>query len=182
MSHKLPFQILNNQLPDISTPKVFGSLCFSTTLPAHRKKLDSRSRKCIYLGFKFGVKGHLLFDLKNREIFLSRDVIFFEHIFPYKCTIESVTNSPTQSHSDLSDDIFLDIDRYITQSLPSVTIPEHSLLPHNSSTKNMPITSPIYNSSNLTTSIHTPLDIHVAQHHHSPVNTHVDPVSQPNIT
>jgi hypothetical protein len=77
LSQKSPFQILHNSLPDINNLKVFGSLCFATTLSANRKKLDPRSRKCIHLGFKTGVKGYVLFDLKSREIFLSRDVIFF---------------------------------------------------------------------------------------------------------
>ncbi|XP_045802654.1 phosphatidate cytidylyltransferase 1-like [Trifolium pratense] len=63
--------------------KVFGSLCFATTLSAHRKKLDSRSRKCIYLGFKDGVKGHILFDLKSKELFLSRDYCFADFLYRF---------------------------------------------------------------------------------------------------
>jgi hypothetical protein len=61
LSQKSPFQILHNSLPDINNLKVFGSLCFATTLSANRKKLDPRSRKCIHLGFKTGVKGYVLF-------------------------------------------------------------------------------------------------------------------------
>jgi hypothetical protein len=83
LSNKSPFKILYNALHDVSNLKVFGALYYATTLSSHRKKLDSRSRKCIHLGFKSGVKGFVLFDLKSREIFLSRDVIFFETMFPY---------------------------------------------------------------------------------------------------
>jgi hypothetical protein len=89
LSQKCPFQIVYDCLPDISSLKVFGSLCFASTLQANRHKLDSRSRKCVYLGYKQGVKGHILFDLLNKEIFISRDVIFFEHIFPYQSTVPS---------------------------------------------------------------------------------------------
>jgi hypothetical protein len=83
LSNKSPYQVLHNCLPDIDSLRVFGSLCYATTLQHNRRKLDSRSRKCVYLGFRMGVKGHSLFDLQSREIFISRDVVFFEHIFPY---------------------------------------------------------------------------------------------------
>jgi hypothetical protein len=66
LNHQSPYQILHQTLPDISTLKVFGSLCFATTLKANRLKLDSRSRKCLYLGFKPGVKGHILFDIHSK--------------------------------------------------------------------------------------------------------------------
>jgi hypothetical protein len=111
LSHKSPFEILHNTLPDITNLKVFGSLCFATTLSSHRKKLDPRSRKCIHLGFKTGVKGYVLFDLKSKELFLSRDVVFFEAIFPYQ--VSTSTNDQSQPHLnhnsyDTYDDSFLD--------------------------------------------------------------------------
>ncbi|GAU44272.1 hypothetical protein TSUD_133180 [Trifolium subterraneum] len=95
LKQKLPFQMLYNTLPDIDNLKVFGSLVFAATLKANRHKLDSRSRKCILLGFKTGVKGHILFDLKTKEIFISRDVSFFEHIFPYASSSSHTDASPS---------------------------------------------------------------------------------------
>lgn len=113
LSQKCPFQIVYDCLPDISSLKVFGSLCFASTLQANRHKLDSRSRKCVYLGYKQGVKGHILFDLLNKEIFISRDVIFFEHIFPYQSTVSSEPISkPAHSIS--------------AQSLFDDSIPDHN--------------------------------------------------------
>jgi hypothetical protein len=109
LQNKSPYQVLHNALPDFSTLKVFGSLCFASTLKAHRLKLDSRSRKCIYLGSKAGVKGHILFDLHNKELFLSRDVIFFEHLFPYNNISSDTTahrSSPTIPDPAYLDDLF----------------------------------------------------------------------------
>jgi hypothetical protein len=110
LNQKTPFQILFNELPDVSNLRVFGSLVFATTLSNHRKKLDPRSRKCIALGFRSGVKGHILFDLKNKEIFVSRDVIFFEHIFPYKNSSvkasEAIPNSCPSNTLDSYDYLF----------------------------------------------------------------------------
>jgi hypothetical protein len=109
LQNKSPYQVLHNALPDFSTLKVFGSLCFASTLKANRLKLDSRSRKCIYLGSKAGVKGHILFDLHNKELFLSRDVIFFEHLFPYNNISSDTTahrSSPTIPDPAYLDDLF----------------------------------------------------------------------------
>ncbi|KAI5443801.1 hypothetical protein KIW84_012447 [Lathyrus oleraceus] len=81
----------------------------SATLKSNRKKLDSRSRKCINLGHKPGVKGHLLFDLHNKELFISRDVVFFESHFPYKHnpSMPSSAAHTTTHLDDLFDDVFL---------------------------------------------------------------------------
>ncbi|PNX55526.1 retrovirus-related Pol polyprotein from transposon TNT 1-94, partial [Trifolium pratense] len=89
--------MLYNTLPNIEDLKVFGSLVFAATISSHRQKLDSRSRKCTSLGFKPGVKGHILFDLKNKEIFISRDVSFFENIFPYSAKSYTSDISPSSS-------------------------------------------------------------------------------------
>ncbi|KAK2359287.1 hypothetical protein QL285_084673 [Trifolium repens] len=120
LQNKSPYQILHNTLPDFSILKVFGSLCFASTLKAHRLKLDSRSRKCIYLGSKTGVKGHILFDLHTKELFLSRDVSFFEHLFPYnKISSDTTTHIPTPTIPDPAylDDLF----QYSPQNLPTTT-------------------------------------------------------------
>ncbi|MCH83257.1 peptide transporter PTR2, partial [Trifolium medium] len=109
LSQKSPFEVLYNQLPDISNLKVFGCLAYAATLQSHRHKLDSRSRKCVTLGFKSGVKGHILFDLQSREIFISRDVVFFENIFPYASS-DTHLNAKSSSHHTQHSLIFDDLD------------------------------------------------------------------------
>ena len=56
-----PHELLNNKLPDLGFLKVFGCLAFACSLTRHRTKFDSRSRKCIFLGYQHGTKGFLLY-------------------------------------------------------------------------------------------------------------------------
>jgi hypothetical protein len=83
LHNKSPYQLLHNKLPDIESFKVFGSLCFSSTLQSHRTKLCPRARKSVFLGYSVGFKGSVLLDLHSREIYISRNVIYHEHILPY---------------------------------------------------------------------------------------------------
>jgi hypothetical protein len=137
LSQKSPFQMLYDILPDLNNLKVFGSLVFASTLQSNRHKFDSRSRKCISLGLKPGVKGHILFDLKSKEIFLSRDVVFFEHIFPYSNSLHNSDHcSPnaTQRNQILYDDLDF--------TPPSPTLPHNdSHTPNSTSTPTSHTTS-----------------------------------------
>lgn len=66
LSYKSPFALLYNALPDYTSKKVFGCLVCASSSENNRIKLDPRFRECVYLGYKLSVKGHILYDLKNK--------------------------------------------------------------------------------------------------------------------
>lgn len=83
--------MLYNELPNFASLRVFGSLSFATTLIAHMTKLDSRARNVFFfLGFKPGTEEYVLLDILNRNIFISMNVVFHEHIFPLHAHSHSI--------------------------------------------------------------------------------------------
>nr|KYP36406.1 Retrovirus-related Pol polyprotein from transposon TNT 1-94 [Cajanus cajan] len=83
LHNKSPFEIIYNHPFDISILRVFGCLCYTGTITAHRTKLDPRAHLSIFLGFKPYTKGYLVFNLHSRQLVVSRNVIFYEDHFPY---------------------------------------------------------------------------------------------------
>jgi len=100
LNNKCPYEILYKKPPTFLNLKVFGTLCFASTLDNNRTKLDPRARKCVFLGFKTGIKGYVLLDTLSREIFITRNVIFYENIFPFKAVEQCIQTNGDHHDSD----------------------------------------------------------------------------------
>ncbi len=57
---------------------IFGCIAYAHIPKDETKKLDSKAKKCIFLGYGTETKGYRLYDLKKTKVFYSRDVIFNE--------------------------------------------------------------------------------------------------------
>lgn len=78
-----PYFKLYNINPSLSHLRVFGCLCFVSTIKAHRTKFEPRVTPCVFIRYSNSQKGHKVLDLENNKIFISRDVIFHEHHLPF---------------------------------------------------------------------------------------------------
>jgi len=72
---KSPFEVLYGKQPTLDDLKVVGCLCFAHNV-GQSDKFAPRATKCVLPGYTFGLKGYKLYDIENKKIFHSRDVVF----------------------------------------------------------------------------------------------------------
>ena len=77
-----PYTLLYDFKPDLQDLKTFGSPCYVSILISNRGKFESRAKKCLFLGFKFGFRGYVIMDLESKQIYVLRNITFFDHILP----------------------------------------------------------------------------------------------------
>lgn len=80
---KTPYEMLFGVAPQNENLRTFGCLCYAHHIDRTKDKFGARSRACVFLGYPFGTKGWLVYDMDSGEIFVSRDVVFSESVFPY---------------------------------------------------------------------------------------------------
>jgi len=113
LSNQSPYELVYSTKPDFSNLKVFGCLAYTSSANIGKTKLDFRSLKCVFLGYKSGTKGYVLYDLHSKSIFVTRNVIFHENIFPYSFSLPS-----DNSIASIDDSHNCDISMYDFPALP----------------------------------------------------------------
>lgn len=74
---KTPHEVWSDTLANYSGLHIFGCLAYTHV---NEGKLEPRAKKCIFLGYAYGVKGYKLWcpDPKSPKFIVNRDVIFYE--------------------------------------------------------------------------------------------------------
>ncbi|XP_024011200.1 uncharacterized protein LOC112086480 [Eutrema salsugineum] len=78
-----PFEKLFGKKPDYTSLRVFGCACYPTLRDYSKNKFDPRSLRCIFLGYNDKYKGYRCYLPTTGRVFISRHVIFDEHVYPF---------------------------------------------------------------------------------------------------
>jgi hypothetical protein len=81
-----PLFRLLDRTPDYQNLRIFGCACWPCLRPYNTKKLQFRSLRCVFLGYSNMHKGFKCLDPATGRIYISRDVIFDESVFPFAST------------------------------------------------------------------------------------------------
>lgn len=100
---KTPYEALHGHAPNVENLRVFGSTCYSHVPRDERKKIDPKSRRCLFLGYGDTVKGYRLYDEGKKRVIHSRDVCFEEDkrvVIETTETISEGEKTPEELSSD----------------------------------------------------------------------------------
>ena len=90
---RLPTRVIDNKCPlerffhtpqNYSLLKVFGRACWPHLRPYNKQKVSFRSKECVFLGYSSLHKRYKCLDNDSGRVYISRDVIFDENVFPFK--------------------------------------------------------------------------------------------------
>jgi hypothetical protein len=62
----------------------FGCACWPNLRSYNKRKLAFRSKRCVFLGYSPKHKGVKCLDVSTGRVYVSRDVVFNEAVFPFK--------------------------------------------------------------------------------------------------
>lgn len=78
LDFKSPLEVLKNRKPNLSHLQVFGCVCYVLAQSVHGDKLDTRSNKCVFLGYCSTKKGYICYDVASQKVIVSCHVCFEE--------------------------------------------------------------------------------------------------------
>lgn len=64
--------------------KYFGCFVMASNISNDCDKLNPRCLPCVFFGYPQTQRGYKLLDLTTKKLFVSRNVKFYETIYPYK--------------------------------------------------------------------------------------------------
>lgn len=94
-----PYELRHSDIPDVSHMRVFGCNAYVRVLDKNRKKLDSKSKRCMMLGYSEGRKGYRLWDPASQSVIHSIDVIFDEDTMFYTGDVPIMTETTSPPHT-----------------------------------------------------------------------------------
>ncbi|MCO5591848.1 hypothetical protein L7F22_045841 [Adiantum nelumboides] len=95
---KVPEEIWNGKKPCITNLRVFGCKAYSFIPKQQRHKLEATSKQGVMVGYLELSAGYRIWGMKNKNVYVTRDVVFHEHVFPCKEMAGEGTSTSPKSH------------------------------------------------------------------------------------
>jgi len=84
INFQTPHERLYHHKPEYDNLRIFGCACWPNLRPYNTKKLSFRSIRCTFLGYRSLHKGYKCLDISTGRVYISRDVVFDESVFPFE--------------------------------------------------------------------------------------------------
>ena len=104
LGDKTPQEVWTGKEPSLTHLKVFGCDAYVHVPKENRSKLDKKAEKCIFIGYKDGLKGYKLWNPETKKVVYSRDVVFREMKDVDKQEVLPSKEEPEKIEFDLKDD------------------------------------------------------------------------------
>ena len=76
--NQTPYEAWKGRKPRVSHLKIFGCIAYALDNSHSRRKLDVKSKKCIFVGYSPQSKAYKLYNPVSEKVIISRDVVFHE--------------------------------------------------------------------------------------------------------
>ena len=76
LEDKTPHEVWIGKKASLSHLRLFGCDAYLHVSKDKRTKLDNKSERCIFIGYKDGLKGYKIWNSKTRKVVYNRDVVF----------------------------------------------------------------------------------------------------------
>ena len=101
---KTPQDLWTGKKPSLKHLKVFGCDAYVHVPKENMSKLDKKVEKCIFIGYKHGLKSYKLQNPKTKKVVYSQDVVFREMKDVVKQGVLPSKEEPNKIEFDLKDD------------------------------------------------------------------------------
>jgi transposase InsO family protein len=103
LDEKTPQEVWTGKEPSLTHIKVFGCDAYVHVPKENMSKLDKKVEKCIFIGYKDGLKGYKIWNPEIKVVY-SRDVVFREMKDVVKHEVLPSKEEPEKIEFDLKDD------------------------------------------------------------------------------
>jgi hypothetical protein len=111
LDEKTPHEVWTGKKPSLTHLKVFGCEAYVHVPKENKSKLDKKDEKCIFIGYKDGLKGYKIWNPETKKVVYSRDVVFREmkdvvkhEVLPSKEEPEKIEFEPKDDESDSTEE------------------------------------------------------------------------------